>query len=128
MKEDKISGPVHALADVVEAAQEGRQIVLRYGRARAFLERVYLTRKEVDAKARHALSSLTEGDYVESVRLSTTGEEADVYYIEMDEIGWYIKFYLSNAIKAPHEQFVVCLSFHPPEHPLTTKDGRKIKS
>ena len=78
------------------------------------------------AAACGALAALVVDDYVESVVLDTTQQPADVYGVVVDGRDWYVKLYLSVDVEAPHDDVTVCVSFHSPRFPMTTRSGRKV--
>lgn len=83
--------------------------------------RLGVSQPEAERFVRQKLSSLTKKNFVGTDSLSFDDGTilADVYGINDEHGGWYIKFYVEHG----RVQVVSC---HEPEWPLTCADGTRV--
>ena len=118
-------GPVHSIDDV-RASASRNAVVLMSSSAKSPLRDHFGSNRAGHLAACRALATLLVDDFVEVVVLDTTQQPADVYAVLVDGRDWYVKLFLTVDFDPPHDEVTVCVSFHPPKFPMTTKSGRKV--
>lgn len=108
------SGPHHSLEEVKRLVASGKFMLMR-GRALNLLVPP-LTYTEALRFVAAAVQLLSVDNFHSSVQL--TYEMADVYGLNVDGVGWYIKLCIDQSVPE-----VTVISFHPPEHAMRTKAG-----
>ena len=117
--------PVHSV-DEVRACAARNAVVLMSSSAKDPLRDHFGSNRAGHAAACAALAMLLVDDFVEAVVRDTTQQPADVYGVRVDGRDWYVKLFLTVDFDAPYDDVTVCVSFHPPKFPMTTRSGRKV--
>jgi len=118
-------GPVHSVDDVRGCAKRGA-VEFMFSSAKDPLRDHFGSNRAGLVAASEALALLVLDDFVESVVLDSTQQPADVYAVRLDGRDWYVKLFLSVALDPPHDEVTICVSFHYPKFPITTRSGRKV--
>ena len=118
-------GPVHDVADIRACALR-RAVEFMFSSAKDPLRDHFGSNRAGLVAACDALAHLVVDDFVESVILDTTQQPADVYAVQLDGRDWYVKLFLSIGLTPPHDEVTICVSFHHPKFPMTTRSGRKV--
>lgn len=108
------SGPHHSLDEVKRLVAAGKLTVMR-GRALNLLVPPMTYAGAVGFVAA-AIQLLSVDNFHSSVSL--TYDVGDVYGLNVDGVGWYIKLCIDQDVPE-----VAVISFHPPEHAMRTKAG-----
>lgn len=96
-------------------------VIAKTRASRCVANRLGIGEPEAEAFIRKKLRELDQGDYYVTVEMDwDPAVTADVYGINDENGGWYIKFYVE------HGRVQVC-SFHEPEHDFNCANGVTVK-